>query len=181
MGVYYYYYLEKNIGADKWESIKYKGSDYFYFVRSYAHAFQDEYGAAFPMGFQFLNEEYKRENLSKYEEASEVDKYSICNFYLMDLERIRDDYNLGIHEYDGIISKNSFKKLQSNPEYNPKIIDEEVYAAFKEEIKENYMYYEWDLYYGECYYLYEIMPLVNSILEEHQLSIEDVRLLCRIS
>lgn len=99
----------------------------------------------------------------------------------MDLERIRDDYNLGIHEYDGIISKNSFKKLQSNPEYNPKIIDEEVYAAFKDEIKENYMYYEWDLYYGECYYLYKIMPLVNSILEEHQLSIKDVRLLCRVS
>ena len=139
MGVYYYYYLEKNIGADKWESIKYKGSDYFYFVRSHAHAFQDEYGASFPMGFQFLNDEYKRENQTKYDEASEVDKYSICNFYLMDLERIRDDYTLGIHEYDGIISKNSFKKLQSNPEYNPKIIDEEVYAAFKDEIKENYM------------------------------------------
>lgn len=48
MGVYYYYYLEKNIGADKWESIKYKGSDYFYFVRSHLTHFKTSMERPFP-------------------------------------------------------------------------------------------------------------------------------------
>ena len=65
-------------------------------------------------------------------------------------------------------------------DYSPKIIDEEVYAKFKDNIKENYIYHEWDTYYGEEYYLYELMPIINEILKENDLTINEVRLLCKI-
>ena len=75
---------------------------------------------------------------------------------------------------------NDYKKLQSDSEYSPKIIDEEVYARFKDNIKENYIYHEWDTCYGEEYYLYELMPKINEILKENDLTLDDVRLLCKI-
>jgi len=98
----------------------------------------------------------------------------------MELELIDFDYRNNIHEYAGIISKNDYKKLQSDSEYSPKIIDEEVYARFKNNIKENYIYHEWDTCYGEEYYLYELMPKINEILKENDLTLDDVRLLCKI-
>ena len=127
-----------------------------------------------------MNEEFKDENKEKYESLSEIERRFLCNYYIMNLELIELDYRNNIHEYAGIISKNDYKKLQSDSDYCPKIIDEEVYAKFKDNIKENYIYYEWDTYYGEEYYLYKLMPIINEILNENNLMINDVRLLCRI-
>lgn len=181
MGVYYDFYLERHIGNDKWVPIKIDGSEIIYSVRGRAFEFQNEYGASFPMSFQSLNEEYKKKNREKYDASNEPDKHFLANFYWMDLLRIKKDYEMGLHENAGIISKNSYKRLQSDPYYNPKVIDEEVYAAFSDEIKGNYMYHEWDDDLSEYYYLYEIMPLVNKALKDNGLTIDEVRLLCRIN
>ncbi|MBR6459525.1 MAG: hypothetical protein IKS49_05120 [Actinomycetaceae bacterium] len=181
MGTYYYFHLEKKSDNDTWHPIKVDDSDYFHYVRNHAREFVLEYGSYSSIGFQNLNEEYKKANQEKYDAANDFEKHYIANFELMDLERIKEDYDRGLHEYGGIISRHSFKLLQSNMDYCPKIIDEEVYAAFKDDVKENYMYHEWDTFYGEYYYLYEIMPKVNKILKEENLTLDDVRLLCRVS
>ena len=180
MGVWYDFYLEKRIKKEKWIPLKYKGDRSFYSVRSYGRSFCDRYGGPFSIGFEYMNEEFKDENKEKYESLSEIERRFLCNYYIMDLELIDLDYRNNIHEYAGIISKNDYKKLQSDSDYSPKIIDEEVYAKFKDNIKENYIYYEWDTYYGEEYYLYKLMPIINEILNENNLMINDVRLLCRI-
>ena len=70
--------------------------------------------------------------------------------------------------------------LLSDFEYEPKIIDEEVYSRFSDDIKQNYVYHEWDSFYGEYYYLYEIIPRVEKIMNADGLSLNQVRLLCRI-
>lgn len=180
MGVWYDFYLEKRIEKEKWIPLKYKGDRSFYSVRSYGRSFCDRYGGSFSIGFEYMNEEFKDENKEKYESLSEIERRFFCNYYIMDLELIEFDYRNNIHEYAGIISKNDYKKLQSDSDYSPKIIDEEVYAKFKDNIKENYIYYEWDTYYGEEYYLYELMPIINEMLKENDLTINEVRLLCQI-
>ena len=58
MGVYYDFYLEKLVEKDKWSSIQYEDSDVLYSVRNHARSFFDEYGAAIPLGFQWLSQEY---------------------------------------------------------------------------------------------------------------------------
>lgn len=90
------------------------------------------------------------------------------------------DFDNNVHEYAGIISKNSYQHLQSDCNYNPKIIEEEIYAKFPQDIKENYMYYEWDNSDSEYYYLYQIMPIIEKALQNNNLKYKDVRLLCRI-
>ena len=181
MGVYYNFYLERKIDNDKWMPIKYKDDDCFYYVRSYAREFYCEYGSSFSIAFDYMNEVFKKENLQKYNNANNFEKKYMCSYYYMDLDRIASDYHNKIHEYGGIISKLDYKKLKSKYDYEPTIIDETVYAQFKDNIKENYIYYEWDTYYGEYYYLYEIMPIIEEILKANNLKIEDVRLLCSIS
>ena len=180
MGTYYDFYLEKKIGEDKWIPLKYNGNNSFYYVRSYGFEFANEYGSHFPIGFNYMNEEFKNQNIEKYNNAKEYEKNLMCRYFLMDLEKIALDYKNKIHEYAGIISKNDYKKLQSNMDYNPKIIDEEIYAKFNDNIKENYIYHEWDTYYGEYYYLYELMPIIDEMLKANNLTIDDVRLLCEI-
>lgn len=180
MGVYYDFYLEKMEGEDKWSSIKYEDSDCLYSVRSHARLFFDEYGFSIPLKFQCLSQDYQSENQEKYENCNEIEKSFICNFYEMDLKRMVKDYNSELHEYAGIISKNDYKHLLSDPEYEAKIIDEEVYAVFSEDVKQNYMYHEWDTYFGEYYHLYKIMPLIENMLNADKLSLDQVRLLCRI-
>jgi hypothetical protein len=180
MGIWYDFYLEKRIKNEKWMPLKYNDSECLYSVRSYGHDFCNKYGTMFPIGFEYMNEVFKEKNKEKYNNSSDLDKRFLCNYYLMDLELIDFDYKNNIHEYAGIISKNDYKKLQSYSDYSPKIIDEEVYAKFKDNIKENYIYHEWDTYYGEEYYLYELMPIINEILKENDLTINEVRLLCKI-
>ncbi|MGM9971066.1 MAG: hypothetical protein ACI35W_01495 [Anaeroplasmataceae bacterium] len=180
MGVYYNFCLEKKIEDDKWISLEYEGDNTFYYVRSHARFFIEEYGSSFPIGFNHMNEEFKKKNMEQYNNANELEKGLMCSYYWMDLDRIIEDYSAGIHEYAGIISKNDLKKLKSYSDYNPKIIDEEIYAKFEDDIKKNYIYYEWDTYYGEYYYLYKIVPIIEQMLKIYNLNICDVRLLCRI-
>jgi len=180
MGTSYIFYLEKRIEGDKWLPLKYNGDASFYYVRSYAREFTDEYGAIFPIGFNYMNEEFKEENREKYNNCDEYEKKLYCLYYIMDLDRIIEDYHSEIHEFAGIISKNDLKKLKTNCDYCPKIIDEEIYASFDDRIRKNYVYHEWDTYYGEYYYLYEIVPIIEQMLLEYNLTINDVRLLCWI-
>ena len=180
MGVYYDFYLEKLVEKDKWSPIQYGDSDVLYSVRNHARSFFDEYGAAIPLGFQWLSQEYQEKNLEKYENSNEIEKRFLCDFYEMDLDRMMRDYNSGLHEYAGIISRNAYKHLLSDSEYEAKIIDEEVYSRFSDDIKQNYVYHEWDSFYGEYYYLYEIIPRVEKIMNADGLSLDQVRLLCRI-
>lgn len=42
------------------------------------------------------------------------------------------------------------------------------------------MYYEWDNSDSEYYYLYQIMPKIEKVLQNNNLKYKDVRLLCRI-
>ena len=180
MGVYYDFYLEKRVGEDRWSSINYLDSDILFSVRSYARAFFDEYGCVFPLGFQRLSQEYQSKYKEKYDSSNDIEKSFICRFYEMDIDKMIKDYNAGLHEYAGIISKNAYRHLMSNCEYEAKIIDEEIFARLTNDIKKNYIYHEWDTFYGEYYYLYEIVPLVERVIEANKLNINDVRLLCRI-
>jgi hypothetical protein len=104
----------------------------------------------------------------------------VCDFYEMDLDRMMKDYNSGLHEYAGIISRNAYRHLLSDSEYEAKIIDEEVYSKFSDDIKQNYVYHEWDTFYGEYFYLYEIFPRIEKAMSADGLSLNQVRLLCRI-
>ena len=70
--------------------------------------------------------------------------------------------------------------LLSDSGYEAKIIDEEVYARFSDDLKQNYVYHEWDSNYGEYYYLYEIIPRVEKMMNAEELRMNQVRLLCRI-
>ena len=180
MGVYYDFYLEKLVEKDKWSSVQYEDSDVLYSVRSHARSFFDEYGFGLPLGFQCLSQEYQAKNREKYDNCDEIEKRFLCDFYEMDLDRMMKDYNSGLHEYAGIISRNAFRHLLSDSEYEAEIIDEEVYSKFSDDIKQNYVYHEWDTFYGEYYYLYEIIPRVKKIMNADRLSLDQVRLLCRI-
>lgn len=180
MGVYYDFYLEKQVEKDKWSSIQYGDSDLLYSVRSHARAFFDEYGSGIHLGFHFLSQEFQEKNREKYDNCDEIEKGFLFAFYEMDLERMMKDYNTGLHEYAGIISRNEYKHLLSDSGYEAKIIDEEVYSKFSDDIKQNYMYHEWDSYYGEYYYLYEIIPRVEKLMNDNELCMDQVRLLCRI-
>lgn len=91
---------------------------------------------------------------------------------------MKTDYDNDIHAHAGIISKNSYKHLLTNCDYNAKIIEEKIYANMNLEIKENYMYYEWDDTCSEYYYLYEIIPIIEKALKDNNLEYKDVRLLC---
>ena len=53
-------------------------------------------------------------------------------------------------------------------------------SKFSDDIKQNYVYHEWDTFYGEYYYLYEIIPRVEKMMNADELSLDQVRLLCRI-
>ena len=180
MGVYYDFYLEKLVEKNKWSSIQYEDSDCFYSVRSSARSFVDEYGSAIPLGFHYLSQEFQAKNREKYDNCNEIEKQFLLNYYEMDLDRMLKDYNSGLHEYAGIISRNSYRHLLSDPEYEAKIIDEEVYSRFSDDIKQHYVYHEWDTFYGEYYYLYEIIPRVEKMMNADELSMDLVRLLCRI-
>ena len=180
MGVYYDFYLEKLVEKDKWSSIQYGDSGELYSVRNHARSFFDEYGSAIPLEFECLSQEYQVKNQEKYNNCNETDRRFLCDFYEMDLLRMMRDYNSGLHEYAGIISRNAYKHLLYDSEYEAKIIDEEVYSKFSDDIKQNYVYHEWDTFYGEYYYLYEIIPKVEKMMNAHELSLDQVRLLCRI-
>ncbi len=180
MGVYYDFYLDKKIDGDKWSSLLYNNDYCIYYVRSYGNWFLDEYRSGREIGFEGLSEEYKTKNREHYEKVKATWEARCYVFEEMDLDRIMSDYKNELHDYAGIISKHAYKKLQSDPEYEPKIIEEEVYAKFKDNIKEHYVYHEWDSYLGESYYLYELMPIVEQLLKENNLSLDDVRLLCHV-
>jgi hypothetical protein len=179
MGVYYDFYLDKNISEDKWSSVIVNDNDIIFYMRSRNYLY-DEYSTGFPLDFKYLSQEFQEKNKEEYESLEKYEKIGYCNFYHMDLERMKKDFDNDIHEYAGIISKNSYKHLQSNCDYNAKIIEEEVYAKFSPDIKENYMYYEWDDTCSEYYYLYEIMPIIEKALKDNNLEYKDVRLLCNI-
>lgn len=179
MGVYYDFYLDKKIADDMWSSIILDDSDIFFSMRSRRYLY-DEYSLGFPFRFRYLSQEFQEKNKERYENLNESDKIAYFNFYEMDLERMKIDFDNNVHEYAGIISKNSYKHLQSDCNYNAKIIEEEIYAKFTQDIKENYMYYEWDDSYSEYYYLYQIMPKIEKALQNNNLKYKDVRLLCRI-
>ena len=185
MSTYYDYYLEKKIDENKWSTIvsrekdPEKGKLSFYYTSGIGHEFFDEY-SGWQIGFEYCSEEYKNEFRKWYEKENGPFKSYYCP-YEMDLVMIVFDYKNQLHEFSGIISKNSYKRLQSDIEYNAKIIDEEVYAAFKDNVKENYLYYEWDSIYGSSYYIYEIMPLINNLINENNLKYDDVRLICHLT
>ena len=185
MSVYYNYYLERKVADDKWSAVipedaeEYTLDLSFYYISGIGHNFFDEY-RGWQIRFEYCSDEYKEKYLQQCENESDNSK-SYYLPYEMDLERIMADYNNQLHEHAGIISKNSYKRLQTDPEYYPKIIDEEVYAAFKDDVKENYLYHEWDTYLDSCYYLYQIVPLINDLIEKNNLKNEDIRLLCMIS
>lgn len=180
MGVYYDFYLEKLVEKDKWSSIQYGDSDVLYSVRNHARAFFDEYGSAIPLGFHCLSQEYQAKNREQYDNCNEIEKRFLCDFYEMDLDRMMKDFNSSLHEYAGIISRNAYRHLLSDSGYEAKIIDEEVYARFSDDLKQNYVYHEWDSNYGEYYYLYEIIPRVEKMMNAEELRMNQVRLLCRI-
>lgn len=179
MGVYYNFYLDKNIGDDKWLSINVDDTDIIYYMRS-RHWLYDEYSVGLPLNFKYLSQDYQEKNFERYNSLSDSEKAYCFNFYEMDLDRMKEDYENNIHAYAGIISKNSYKHLQTDCDYNAKIIDEEVYANMDPDIKENYMYYEWDDSCSEYYYLYEIMPIIEKALKDNNLEYKNVRLLCNI-
>ena len=177
MGVYYDFYLDKNIGDNKWSSIIVDDSDIIYYMRSRPWLY-DEYSYGLPLSFKYLSQEYQEKNFEKYNSLTDTEKFYEYKFYEMDLNRMKADFDSGIHENAGIISKNSYKRLQRNCDYNAKIIAEETYASMNPNIKENYLYYEWDDTCSEYYYLYEIMPIIEKALEDNNLEYKDVRLLC---
>ena len=185
MSTYYNYYLERKESDDKWLALMPEEEEpdtlelSFYYTSGIGHDFFDEY-SGWQIDFEYCGEEYKKRYQKQYENESDFfKKYYLP--YEMDLDRIIMDHDNQLHEYAGIISRNSYKRLQSDPEFNPKIIDEEVYAAFKDDVKENYLYYEWDTVYDRCYYLYQIVPLINDLIKKNSLKYQDVRLLCRIN
>ena len=184
MSTYYNYYLERKEADGKWSTVLPEETDpytlklSFYYTSGIGQVFFDEY-SGWQIGFEYCSEEYKKEYQKQYENESDPFR----NYYYpyeMDLERIIMDYNNQLHEYAGIISRNSYKRLQSDPEYDPKIIDEETYAAFKDDVKENYLYHEWDTIYDSCYYLYQIVPLINDLIRKNDLDYQGVRLLCTV-
>lgn len=179
MGVYYNFYLDKNIGDDKWLSINVDDTDIIYYMRS-RHWLYDEYSVGLPLNFKYLSQDYQEKNFERYNSLSDSEKAYCFNFYEMDLDRMKTDYDNDIHAYAGIISKNSYKHLLTNCDYNAKIIEEKVYANMNPEIKENYMYYEWDDSCSEYYFLYEIMPIIEKALKDNNLEYKNVRLLCNI-
>lgn len=175
MGTYYDFYLEKIIDNDKYLPLKYNGKDSFYYVRNNANEFFYHYGTYFPLSINYMNEEYKKQHIH-----ISNDKDYKENYYLMDLNQIEIDYNNNIHDYAGIISKNDLKKLKTDSDFIPKIIEESVFIKLPNKIKKHYIYHEWDYYYDTSYYLYIIMPIIKEILTENHLKINEVRLLCRI-
>ena len=179
MGVYYDFYLDKKVCDDKWSSIIIGDSDIIYHMRSRPWLY-DEYSIGFPLGFKGLNKEYQEKNQDRYNSLNDSEKIYSFNFFEMDLDRMRNDYKNDIHENAGIISKNSFKHLQTDCDYNAKIIEEETYVSLPSEIKENYVYHEWDSTSSEYYYLHEIMPIIEKALHDNNLEYKDVRLLCNI-
>ncbi len=179
MGVYYDYYLDKKIDDNHWLQILVDGKACLYYVRSWRELF-DEYSIGPRIEFQCLSEEYQEQHREQYEKEKAEGHQLGFSFYEMDLVRMQLDYKNQVHEYAGIISKNSYKRLQSDVEYCPKIIEEEIYAKFKDNIKDNYIYYEWDTIFSEYYYLYQIMPIIENALADNNLKIEDVRLICHI-
>lgn len=179
MGVYYNFYLDKNIGDDKWLSIIVDDTDIIYYIRS-SHWLYDEYSVGLPLNFKNLSQDYQEKNFERYNSLSDSEKAYCFNFYEMDLDRMKTDYDNDIHAHAGIISKNSYKHLLTNCDYNAKIIEEKIYANMNPEIKENYMYYEWDDSCSEYYYLYEIMPIIEKALKDNNLEYKNVRLLCNI-
>lgn len=179
MGVYYDFYLDRNIGEDKWSSIIVDDSDVIFYMRSRSWLY-DEYSVGFSLGFKHLSQEFQEKNKERYNSLRDHEKIYHFNFYEMDLDRMKTDFDNDIHEYAGIISKNSYKHLQTNYDYNAKIIEEEIYANMNPDIKENYIYYEWDDTCSEYFYLHQIMPIIGQALKDNQLEYKDVRLLCRI-
>lgn len=179
MVVYYDFYLDKKVGDDLWSSIIVGDSDIIYSMRSRPWLYE-EYSIGFPLGFKFLSQEYQEKNLERYNSLEDSEKRFSYSFYEMDLDRMRIDYKNNIHENAGIISKNSYKHLQTDCDYNAKIIEEEIYATFSPEIKENYIYYEWDSSDSEYYYLHDMMPIIEKALQDNNLEYKDVRLLCNI-
>ena len=179
MGVWYEFYLDKQIGEDEWSSVLVNNSKIIYEVRGgFTHYFCDEYGYD-EIWFNNLSKEFQQENKEKYEEYSEHNREWAFTFHYLELERMHEEYINEVHEYAGIISKNSYKRLQTNPDYNAKIIEESDYARFKDNIKEHYLYYEWNSTQSEFYYLYEIMPIVEKALKDNNLNINEVRLIYR--
>lgn len=64
MGVYYDFYLDKNIGDDKWSSIIVDDSDIIYYMRSRPWLYE-EYSSSLPLDFKYLSQEYQEKNLKK--------------------------------------------------------------------------------------------------------------------
>lgn len=107
MGVYYNFYLDKNIGDDKWLSIIVDDTDIIYYMRS-RHWLYDEYSVGLPLNFKYLSQDYQEKNFERYNSLSDSEKAYCFNFYEMDLDRMKTDYDNDIHVHAGIISKNSY-------------------------------------------------------------------------
>ena len=87
------------------------------------HWLYDEYSVGLPLNFNYLSQDYQEKNFKSNNSLSDSEKAYCFNFYEMDLDRMKTDYDNDIHAHAEIISKNSYKHLQTNCDYNAKIIE----------------------------------------------------------
>ena len=179
MGIQYFYYLEQKKKGE-WIVLTEDCICCTYFL---GEAFFNRYSTDNKLPFNKLNKEYREEYQQKYDNASESDKEDLCAFYEMNLLKMFEDYNDDIHECFGIVSRSAVKLFVAdyNCDYEPTVIDEEIYAKFSDKMKENYEFFAWDRPGGEFYYLYELMPTINAYIDAYGLKMDSVRLVCRVS
>ena len=76
MGVYYNFYLDKNIGDDKWSSIIVDDSDIIYYMRSRPWLY-DEYSVGLPLNFKYLSQDYQEKNFERYNSLTDSKNFII--------------------------------------------------------------------------------------------------------
>ena len=183
MGVYYDYYLEKK-EEDGWHRLNAleEGNDasIYYHSGSYGCDYVRNYEIR-QLSFEELAEETKdiyRESYDNCKEAKRYD-YFYPYFYELSIDLMFKDFDEGIHEYAGIITRNDRLKIERNSEYIPETISVEDFNKLPEGIKDNYVFYVWDSPWSDYVHTYELVPIIRDMLKTYNLSIDDVRLTCK--
>lgn len=168
MSAYYNFYLEvyKN---NKW--ILFDDLEQYYLNRSSSYLFIEKYLLQYLDCF-----EISEELIEKYELKNCKDDLIFYrnSFFLLDIENMIKDYENNIHDNDGIISHQDYKKVLYNEEYYPNIIKVGQFNKLPKRIKDNYGYYRWDEYISEYKYLYSLIPLIKDKIGNYEL--DNIRL-----
>ena len=180
MGVYYYYYLEQK-EKDGWHRLKGPDEDnsIYYHTGSYGNDFVSNYEYR-QLSFEEFSEEAKNIYREDYDEWNKENRYDYFYpyFYELSLDLMFKDFDEGILEYAGIITKNDRLKIERDSRYIPETISVEDFNKLPERIKDNYIFYTWDSPWSEYGHIYDLVPIIRTMLKDYKLSLKDVRLSC---